>query len=77
MGDDWGVCAIFISPLVTSWGTRSGERGGGIGSAMVDVLIFVLMLPLFFWVERRHEVGKNKVGPKKCHHTLELISQRD
>ncbi len=38
-GEDWGACAMFISPLMTLWGMIS-ERGGGFGLAMVVLMIF-------------------------------------
>ncbi len=40
MREDWVACAMFISPLVTSWWTRSGDRGGEFKLAMVVLWFF-------------------------------------
>ncbi len=41
------MCAMFNSPLLTSWGMRSGDQGGGVESAMVVLWIFFVGCNLF------------------------------
>ncbi len=58
-GEDCGTCAMFISPLVTLWGRISCKRGGGVGSAMVVLMIFFVGFQ--FWLcksiaERREKI---------------------
>ncbi len=56
---------------MTSWGTIWGKHGGGFGSAMVVLWMF-LSVANFVCVGVSPEEGKNKVGPKKGECDLEL-----
>ncbi len=60
---------------VTSWGTISGKRGGGFGSAMVVLVIF-LWLQILFASEYRREERKNKVGSKKSNASWSITRPR-
>ena len=66
----WGrggaACAILIAAWVISWGALSGERGGGGGSVMVEILCFFLMSDAFFCGVDLGGGGKIRSDLKNC-----------
>ncbi len=60
----WTLSQSKGESCVTAWGTRLGERGGGVRSVMAAILCFLEVAALFFG-EREGRGRKIKVGPKK------------
>ncbi len=65
---------MFISPLVTSWGMRLGDQGGGVNRPWW-YFDFFCRSHIFLVLEYCWEEGKNKVRPKNCECALELIAR--
>jgi hypothetical protein len=63
-GRGWVLLPLKGESWVTPWGTRLGERGGGVGLAMVNFLLF-FDVPALFLCQRLSPERKKKDRTKK------------